>query len=105
MKLYDKWVDIVDWTHEQTRHSANNFMRDFRSLRALWNWVYLALYCFLCIWTALYYPQALITAIITTGGIVGTIFTMYVYSTSQEKLAKIKNGKAPEEQADVDNSD
>jgi hypothetical protein len=67
-------------------------MRDFRSLRALWNWIYLALYVFLCIWAALFYPKALATAIITTGTLVGTIFTVYVASSSYEKVVKWKNG-------------
>ncbi|HET6456648.1 MAG TPA: hypothetical protein VFI02_19785 [Armatimonadota bacterium] len=84
--------DIVVWCHKEFRESAENLMRDFRSLRALWNWIYLALYVFLCVWTALYYPAALPTAIITTGTIVGTIFTVYVASNSYEKVARMNNG-------------
>ena len=80
-----------DWLHAETRHSADNFMRDMRSLRALWNYIYLALYIFLCVWTALYFgKEHLGTAIVTTGGIVGTIFTAYVWSTTKEKQIGMK---------------
>lgn len=83
---------LIVWCHKEFRESAENFMRDFRSLRALWNWIYLALYIFLCIWAALFYPQALATAIVTTGTIVGAIFTVYVASRTYEKVVKMKNG-------------
>ncbi len=97
------WQTIVNWFHREVQESANNIMRDFRSLRALWNWIYLALYVFLCIWAAVFYPKiALVTAIITTGTIVSVIFTVYVLSTHKEKM----NGKRkkPEVTDDVNGS-
>jgi hypothetical protein len=84
--LYGQAEAAVSWCHNEFRETANNLMRDMRSLRALWNWLYLALYIFLCVWTALHYgKEHLGTAIVTTGGIVGTIFTVYVWSTTREK--------------------
>lgn len=65
-----------------------NFIRDLKSLRAVWNYFYLGLYAFLCIWTALYHPEHLSTAITVTGGIVSVVFTGYVLSKAYEK----KNG-------------
>ena len=68
---------------------AQNLVRDFKSLRALWNALYLALYVFLCVWTALNHPEHLSTAITATAGVVSVIFTGYVLSKTYEK---VKNG-------------
>lgn len=68
---------------------VQNFIRDLKSLRALWNALYLTLYVFLCIWTALHHPEHLSTAITVTGGVVSVIFTGYVLSKTYEK---VKNG-------------
>jgi len=81
-----------------------NLLRDLKSLRALWNGLYLALYVFLCIWTALHHPEHLATAITVTGGVVSVIFTGYVLTKAYEK---VKNGNGdhqplPPGGADVD---
>jgi len=68
---------------------AQNLMRDLKSLRTTWNYVYLALYVFLCVWTALYHPEHLSTAITVTGGIVSVVFAGYVLTKTYEK---VKNG-------------
>mgnify|MGYP001438198966 CR=1 FL=1 len=65
-----------------------NIIRDLKSLRAVWNYFYLALYAFLCVWTAFKNPEHLSTAITVTGGIVSVVFTGYVLSKAYEK----KNG-------------
>ncbi|MCX5786042.1 MAG: hypothetical protein NTX59_10165 [Elusimicrobia bacterium] len=66
---------------------------DFRWLRdisaAITYYVYLALYVFLCVWTALYHPEHLSTAITVTGGIVSVVFAGYVLTKTYEK---VKNG-------------
>ena len=66
-----------------------NILRDLKSLRAMWNWLYLALYVYLCIWVALHHPDHLGTALTVTGGIVSVVFTGYVFSKTYEK---VKNG-------------
>lgn len=71
---------------------AQNLVRDFKSLRALWNALYLALYVFLCVWTALNYPEHLSTAITVTGGVVSVIFSGYVLSKTYEKIKNGGNG-------------
>lgn len=67
---------------------VQNLIRDLKSLRALWNWLYLALYVFLCVWAALHHPEHLSTALTVTGGIVSVVFTGYIFSKAYEK----KNG-------------
>ncbi len=71
---------------------AQNFIRDLKSLRAAWNYVYLALFVFLCVWVALHHPEHLSTAITVTGGIVSVVFTGYVLSRAIEKVKNGNNG-------------
>lgn len=54
--------------------------KDFTSLRATWNWIYLALYVFLAIYGAFKVPDAFKTIISVTGGVVSVLFTNYVLS-------------------------
>lgn len=83
---------------------AQNLIRDLKSLRALWNALYLALYVFLCVWTALHHPEHLATAITVTGGVVSVIFSGYVLSKTYEKIKNGGNGHPPngEENGDSD---
>lgn len=68
---------------------AQNLIRDLKSLRALWNWVYMALYVWICVWTVLHHPDVIPTVVTVTGGVVSVIFSGYVLSKTYEK---IKNG-------------
>lgn len=82
---------ISDWCYDETRQFATNLMVDLRSLRALFNYVYLLLYVFLCVWAALFYAKdSLNTAIVTTGSIVTGIFAAYVWSTTKEKESGLR---------------
>ena len=105
MKFWEwgSWKEAYQWCHREFAEFAGNFMRDMRSMRALWNYVYLGLYAFLCVWAALYYAHdSLNTAIMTTGGLVGTIFTAYVFSTTSEKMQAARlNIKRPDIDAPV----
>ena len=65
---------------------ARNVARDMKSLRALWNWIYMALYVWICVWTVLYHPNAISTVVTVTGSVVSVIFTGYVMSKSYEKV-------------------
>lgn len=83
---------------------AQNLSRDFKSLRALWNWFYLALYAWICIWAVLHYPDSINTAITVTGSVVSVIFTGYVATRSYEKARGcggkiVKDDKAEESDA------
>lgn len=73
---------------------AQNFMRDLKSLRALWNWLYMALYVWIAVWTVLYHPDHIPTVITVTGGVVSVIFTGYVCTRAYEKV-KNGNGHGP----------
>ena len=91
MSIKSNFAEASSWCHKEFQRFANNFMDDMRSLRALFNYAYLLLYIFLCVWAALYYAKdSLNTAIMTTGGIVGSIFTVYVWSTTKEKAMGAK---------------
>lgn len=81
-------------TLDLARKTANsdfvrNVARDIKSLRALWNWLYMALYAWICVWTVLYHPDAIPTVVTVTGGVVSVIFTGYVLTKTYEK---VKNG-------------
>ena len=68
---------------------AKNLARDIKSLRALWNWIYMSLYLWICVYAVLYHPETIPTAITVTGGVVSVIFTGYVCTKTYEK---VKNG-------------
>lgn len=68
---------------------AQNLMRDLKSMRALWNWIYMALYVWICVWAVLHHPDVIPTVITVTGGVVSVIFSGYVLSRAYEK---VKNG-------------
>lgn len=68
---------------------AQNAIRDLKSLRALWNWIYMTLYVWICVWSVLHYPEAVTTIVTVTGGVVSVIFSGYVLTKTYEK---IKNG-------------
>lgn len=53
--------------------------KDFTSLRATWNWVYLALYVFLALYGAFEVKEAFSTIVTVTGGVVSVLFTNYVF--------------------------
>ncbi|KKW22408.1 MAG: hypothetical protein UY62_C0005G0005 [Parcubacteria group bacterium GW2011_GWF2_50_9] len=72
---------------------ARNLIRDVKSLRALWNWVYMTLYVWICVWTVLYHPDAISTVVTVTGGVVSVIFTGYVLTKTYER---VKNGNGNE---------
>ncbi len=74
---------------------VQNLLRDLKSLRALWNGLYLSLYVFLCVWTALHHPEHLSTAITVTGGIVSVVFTGYVLTKTYEKVNNGNNHAPP----------
>lgn len=69
------------------KYKALCFLRNISA--AITYYVYLALYVFLCVWTALYHPEHLSTAITVTGGIVSVVFAGYVLTKTYEK---VKNG-------------
>ncbi len=68
---------------------VRNLMRDIKSLRALWNWIYMTLYAWICVWTVLYHPDAIPTVVTVTGSVVSVIFTGYVLTKTYER---VKNG-------------
>lgn len=81
------------WAVIQGRDVLENLMRDLKSLKALWNYMFLALYTWVCCYCVLYHAETCAnTVIMTTGGLVGTIFTGYIWASNKEKQA---TGKFP----------
>lgn len=66
-----------------------NVIRDMKSTRSLWCWVYLALYVWIAAWALTHRPQAARTVVSVTGGLASCIFTGYVFSKSFEKRHRI----------------
>ncbi len=71
---------------------AQNLIRDLKSLRSLWNWIFMALYVWVCVWSVLFYPDVIPTVITVTGGVVSVIFSGYVLSRAYEKVKNGGNG-------------
>jgi hypothetical protein len=71
---------------------AQNLIRDLKSMRALWNWIYMALYVWICVWSVLRHPDTIPTVITVTGGVVSVIFSGYVLSRTYEKIKNGGNG-------------
>jgi hypothetical protein len=92
-KLWQWFAGLVD------SDFAKNLARDFKSLRSLWNWIYMALYVWICVMTVLHHPQAIPTAITVTGSVISVIFTGYVLSKTYEKI-RMRNYIAPASNAE-----
>ena len=104
--IYTETDLAFQWCHKEFRESANNFMRDMRSMKSLFNYLYLLLYMYLCVWGALYHAKdSLNTAIITTGGIVSSIFMAYVWSTTKEKMNGVGPKVPPAQPKKTDNEE
>lgn len=73
----------------QATDLVQNLLRDLKSLRVLWNYIYMALFVWMDVWTMLYHPAAIPTALTVTGGVVSVIFTGYVLTTTYEKAKRI----------------
>lgn len=93
-------LKIIKWCHKEFQRSAENFMRDFQSMRALWNWLFLILFTWESVWLILYHgDKAGGTVVTVTGGIVMAVFTNYVWSSYFEKKNNIER-KPPEDSGD-----
>ena len=106
-KPLTRFSKFLTWASRESGEFAANLSRDLRSLRSLFNILYLALYMFLCVWAALYYAkECLNTAIVTTGGLVSAIFTGYVWSKTKERELEHRSAAAKivvqEEQGESD---
>ena len=78
--------DGISWVHCEFRESAENFMRDLRSMSALWNWLFMILYAGIIIYLVRFHGTTCgNTAIMTTGGIVTAIFTNYIWGEFMKK--------------------
>jgi hypothetical protein len=70
----------------------SRIVKDLQSHRSVWNYVYMALYVFLCIYLVITHgAECGNTIIMTTGGVVTGIFTNTVWSKTIEKIKENPN--------------
>jgi len=87
-KTRQRLAKISGWCVHEGHDFFTNLMRDLKSVRALWNYLFLALYTWVCCYLVLYHADSCGTAVVyTTGGIVTAVFTNYVWSGLAEKKA------------------
>jgi hypothetical protein len=75
----------------RVHHMFDGFTRDLTEHRILLNWVYAFAYLALIFFCVQDNQNSQNTAIVTTGGIVGSIFTAYVLGSSYEKVQKMRS--------------
>ncbi len=79
---------INHWCLEHSSDFFTNLIRDLKSLKALWNYLMLILFTWVCVYCVLFHATTSAnTVIVTVGGLVGTIFAGYVWSSTAEKKA------------------
>lgn len=72
---------------------AQSVLKDLKSLRALWNYLFLAIYAWVAVYLVLYHADSCGTSVVyTTGGIVGSVFTNYCWSSHMDKRLALTNG-------------
>ena len=59
-------------------------LRKLKSHRVIWCYIYLTLYVWLAVYAMLKYENSANTIIVTTGGLCGTIISVYILGTSYE---------------------
>ena len=74
------------------RSLSQSIMRDLKSLKALWNYLFLSLYVFISVWLTLYHADACGNAVVyTTGGIVTAVFTNYCWAHHMDRRLDAEN--------------
>ena len=73
-KTKARLAKINVWCIEHTADFAENFMRDMKSLKALFNYLFLLLFVWVVVWLVLYHADACgNTVVVTVGGVVTAI--------------------------------
>lgn len=79
------------WCLEHSADFFTNLIRDMKSVKALFNYLFMALYTWVAYHLTRHHAETCgNTMIITTGGVVASIFTNYVWGTNAEKKAARK---------------
>lgn len=79
-------TDFCSWGCTEANDTIRHLARDFRSMKALWNWLFLALYVWICVYLVLKYAAICGNTVVTaTSAIVISIFTNYVWSNYMVK--------------------
>lgn len=84
--MKEKLAGFFSWASDESRDFVRNVMRDLKSLKALWNYIFLSLYTWVVVWLVLHHGETCgNAAIYTTGGIVTAVLTNYVWASLAEK--------------------
>jgi len=87
---------IFSWLLNHLDKFSNRLVRELAESRSMLNWVYCTCYLALVWYCVITNPSSMNTAIVTTGTLVGAIFTSYVFGQSYEKVVRIRtNGAQP----------
>lgn len=94
-KITSWFFGALKWLVSEVIDLFENLTRDLKSLRSLFNWIYLCLYVWLVWYGATRYKESIPTAITATAAIVSAIFAGYVWSKSKDKELEKKSETPP----------
>lgn len=84
----ERIAKIRGWCLFQTNDFFTNLMRDLKSLKSLWNYLILMLFTWVVVYLTINHAETCgNTIVMTVGGLVGTIFTGYIWAANAEKKA------------------
>jgi hypothetical protein len=86
----EKSAAALRWVWARADRIIEGLTKELSENRVLLCWIYAAAYLALIFYCAVKNPGSHNTAILTTGGIVGTIFSVYVLAGSYEKVAQMR---------------
>lgn len=84
---------ILGWASylkKKADRAFDDLTKELGDNRAILNWVYACAYLALIFYCVINNPLSHNTAIMTTGGIIGTIFSVYVLGGSYEKVQRMR---------------
>ena len=88
---------IMHPIHALSQHETffGTLMRKLKSHRVIWCYIYLGLYVWMSVYAVLNYPASVNTVVMTTGGLCGTILSIYILGTSYENVKHGEQMMAP----------
>jgi hypothetical protein len=95
----------IRWLWARVEPITDGITKELSENRAVLNWIYAAAYLALIFYCAVENQNSHNTAIMTTGGIVGTIFSVYVMAGSYEKVSKMRINSSSSAEPPVEGED
>lgn len=94
-------ANLIKFCADIARRTADtdivkNVMSDLTQLSSLWNYLFLGLYVWIAAYLVLYHADTCgSTVVMTTGGIVGTVFAGYVWKSHMDNKIEQQPPQAP----------